>query len=144
MKAVIRKEEQPAADKGTTFAQLQEIVSTLRGEHGCPWDIKQTPETLTKYIYEECQELIDAIDQKDSDSVCEEIGDVLFLLAFLIAIHEERSQFTRESVLCGIISKMIRRHPHVFAGQKITDEQSLRDQWNRIKSEEKGMPGTRD
>jgi len=138
------KENQLTTDENPTFAHLLEIVSTLRGEHGCPWDIKQTPGSLKKYILEECQELLDAIDQKDNDSICEEIGDVLFLLAFLISIHEGRSQFTSENVMSGIIAKMIRRHPHVFAGQQVTDEQSLRDQWNRIKEEEKGMPRSRD
>jgi len=138
------KENQLTTDENPTFAHLLEIVSTLRGKHGCPWDIKQTPGSLKKYILEECQELLDAIDQKDNDSICEEIGDVLFLLAFLISIHEGRSQFTSENVLSGIIAKMIRRHPHVFAGQQVTDEQSLRDQWNRIKEEEKGMPRSRD
>jgi uncharacterized protein YabN with tetrapyrrole methylase and pyrophosphatase domain len=125
--------------EGPSFSRLQDIVSTLRGENGCPWDIKQTPDSLKKYLFEECHELIEAIDHNDKQSVCEEIGDVLFLLSFLISIYEERGEFTTSDVFAGIIAKMIRRHPHVFAGLKITDEQSLRDQWNRIKEQEKEL-----
>ncbi len=130
---------QPTTEEHPTFPNLLKVVNTLRGEHGCPWDIKQTPASLKKYLFEECQELLDAIDQEDQPSICEEIGDVLFLLAFLISIYEDRSQFTSEDVLSGIIAKMIRRHPHVFAGLQVSDEQSLRDQWNRIKEEEKSQ-----
>lgn len=131
-------------EENSTFPHLHKIVATLRSENGCPWDIKQTPESLTKYLLEECHELIEAIDLKDENSVCEEIGDVLFLLSFLISIYEERGQFTASDVFREIIAKMIRRHPHVFAGAPVTDEQSLRDQWNRIKNEEKGLTSPRD
>jgi len=138
------EDDQAQAKESPTFNHLQSIVRTLRGEHGCPWDIKQTPQSLKKYILEECQELLEAIDQENPVSISEEIGDVLFLLTFLISIHAERSQFTAEDVLSGIIDKMVRRHPHVFAGQQLTDEKLLRDQWNRIKEEEKGMSKSQD
>ncbi len=121
-----------------SFEQLQEIIQRLRSEQGCPWDRKQTPETLTHYIREECQELLEAIDQQQHEAVCEEIGDVLFLLVFLMSIYAERNQFTATDTLHGIISKMIRRHPHVFAGLQVTDEQALKEQWQRIKAQEKG------
>ena len=130
-------EATPPSPADANFLRLHSIVSILRGENGCPWDIKQTPESLTKYLFEECRELIEAIEQKDESSICEEIGDVMFLLSFFIAIYEEQSKFKAEDVFSGIIDKMIRRHPHVFAGHQVTDEQSLRDQWNRIKAEEK-------
>lgn len=120
-----------------SFPQLQEIVSTLRSEHGCPWDMKQTPETLTRYLLEECEELIEAINQKDGRAICEESGDVLFILAFLISIYTEREQFTASDVFSSIIEKMIRRHPHVFSGQPVADEQALHEQWQRIKLQEK-------
>nr|WP_321467892.1 MazG nucleotide pyrophosphohydrolase domain-containing protein [uncultured Desulfobulbus sp.] len=120
-----------------TLPRLLEIIATLRGENGCPWDIKQTPESLKIYLLEECQELIEAIEADNEQNICEELGDVLFLLGFLISMYEQQGAFTASDVLGGIIDKMIRRHPHVFAGQKITDEQSLRDQWDRIKVQEK-------
>jgi len=127
----------------TNFEHLQEIIRRLRSEQGCPWDRKQTPETLKQYIQEECQELLEAIDQHQHEAVCEEIGDVLFLLVFLISIYAERNQFTAADTLHGIISKMIRRHPHVFAGLQVTDEQDLKEQWQRIKAQEKGTSAPR-
>jgi MazG family protein len=120
-----------------SFVRLQEIVAQLRGPNGCPWDRKQSPETLTKYLREECNELVEAINQKDSKEVCEEIGDVLFLLAFLIAIYSEKGRFTADDVFSGVVEKMIRRHPHVFAGLQVADEHALHEQWQRIKSQEK-------
>lgn len=126
-----------------SFEQLLHIINQLRSEQGCPWDRKQTPETLKQYLLEECQELLEAIDQHQHEAICEEIGDVLFLLVFLMSIYAERNQFTATDALQGIISKMIRRHPHVFAGLPVTDEQDLKAQWQRIKAQEKGLPATR-
>ena len=125
--------QQPAS-----FEHLLAIVNQLRGVQGCPWDKKQTPESLKRYLLEECQELLEAIDSQQQENVCEEIGDVLFLLVFLILIYTERGQFTATDTLHGIISKMIRRHPHVFADVQLTDEQALKEQWQRIKAQEKG------
>ena len=135
--------EEPSPKTAPTFHQLQEIVATLRGEKGCPWDIRQTPETLIRYLLEECEELVEALHHKDHDAICEETGDVLFLLAFLISIFTDRRQFTADDVFSGIIEKMIRRHPHVFGDQQVVDEQALREQWQRIKSQEKRSTGTR-
>jgi uncharacterized protein YabN with tetrapyrrole methylase and pyrophosphatase domain len=129
--------EETASENPPSFLHLQEIVATLRGERGCPWDIRQTPETMTRYLLEECEELVEAITQKDEGAICEETGDVLFILAFLISIYTERNQFTASDVFSRIIEKMIRRHPHVFAGQQVSDEQALREQWQRIKLQEK-------
>jgi uncharacterized protein YabN with tetrapyrrole methylase and pyrophosphatase domain len=120
-----------------SFDRLRQIVAVLRGDGGCPWDKRQTPATLKHYLIEECRELAEAIDGGQKTAIGEEIGDVLFILTLLIAMHEEQGHFTTEVVLEGIIAKMIRRHPHVFAGQPIGDEQELRRQWERIKAEEK-------
>nr|WP_320012864.1 MazG nucleotide pyrophosphohydrolase domain-containing protein [uncultured Desulfobulbus sp.] len=120
------------------------IITALRSEKGCPWDKKQTPQSLQKYLLEESQELIEAIEQGDSRSICEELGDVFFLLSFFVHIYQEKQFFTSEDVFRTIIEKMVRRHPHVFAGASVSDEQSLRDQWNRIKAEEKVGPPPQD
>ncbi len=69
------------------FARLQGIVARLRGENGCPWDIRQTPESLKKYLLEECEELAEAVDLRQEQAICEEIGDVLFILTMLIDIY---------------------------------------------------------
>lgn len=120
-----------------SFERLQEVVAQLRGEQGCPWDRKQSPQSLKKYLREECEELLEAIDQGTNKEIAAEIGDLLFVLHLLMAIYEEQGAFGTEDVLAGIIAKMIRRHPHVFAGQALPeDEAGLRAQWQRIKSME--------
>ncbi len=121
------------------FRQLNFIVKTLRGSHGCPWDRKQTPETLKKYLLEEATELAEAIDQGDPGHICEEAGDLYFILSLLTTIFEEKKEFTANDALNSICEKMIRRHPHVFDQQYEGGEEDLRAQWERIKHEEKKM-----
>ena len=123
--------------ESATFERLRQIVAILRGPDGCPWDQRQTPGSLKKYLLEECRELAEAIDSGQEEAIAEETGDVLFILTLLIAMFEEQNRFTAESVLERIIDKMIRRHPHVFAGVPLGDEHELRLQWERIKAEEK-------
>ncbi len=119
---------------------LKKLISTvkeLRGENGCPWDRKQTPETLVKYIREEFKELLAAIELEDSLNVCEESGDILFLLVILAEIHTEKESYTFGDVITSITEKLIRRHPHVFSDSKVKDEEELRKQWEDIKAQEK-------
>ncbi len=122
---------------GRALAQLLAIVDRLRSRDGCPWDRKQTPETLKKYLLEETAELAEAIDSGDADHIREEIGDLFFILAMLSTMFQERGIFTASDALDAIISKMIRRHPHVFAGQVAGSEEDLRQQWEAIKACEK-------
>lgn len=119
------------------FIRLQEVVATLRSEQGCPWDRKQTPGTLKKYLLEECRELAEAIDSGHEEAICEELGDVYFILSLLGAILAEQGTFSCADALRQITGKMIRRHPHVFAGAPMGSEQELREQWERIKLDEK-------
>jgi uncharacterized protein YabN with tetrapyrrole methylase and pyrophosphatase domain len=125
------------------FDRLLQVVDRLRGENGCPWDIKQTPASLKKYLMEECAELAEAIESGHIEGVREELGDLLFVLALLITMYREQQLFTADDVLEDIIAKMIRRHPHVFAGVSLCDEQGLRDQWERIKQQEKSITSSR-
>ena len=135
---------QPAPIGDTeAFRRLQEIVRTLCGEHGCPWDIRQTPASLKKYLLEECRELAEAIDSGRDEDICEEIGDVFFILTMLTAMFAEQERFTAEAALERIVAKMIRRHPHVFAGAAADHEHHLRRQWERIKAEEKQAAATK-
>ena len=127
----------PSSDQ-PPFSRLLAIIHTLRGAQGCPWDQKQTPETMLKYFREECQELIEAMEKGESAAICEEMGDALFVFAFLLSLYEERGQFTSDDVFTGIIDKMIRRHPHVFGDVLVHNEQELRAQWEAIKAQEKG------
>ncbi len=121
----------------TTFTSFCDTISTLRGQKGCPWDKKQTAQSLKKYIREETDELLDAIDTNDPEHICEEAGDVLFLIALLAEIHNETNTFNIDDVLSDITQKMIRRHPHVFANTRVGSEEELNAQWEKIKSAEK-------
>jgi uncharacterized protein YabN with tetrapyrrole methylase and pyrophosphatase domain len=124
-------------ETAAAFTRLEQVVATLRGEKGCPWDIKQTPASLKKYLLEECQELAEAIDKGGEKEICEEIGDVFFILTMLIAMFAEHNHFTGSDVLDGIIAKMIRRHPHVFGNVSLADADEVQAQWQRIKTQEK-------
>ena len=122
---------------GRALARLLAIVDRLRGRDGCPWDRKQTPLSLKKYLLEETAELAEAIDSGDPGHIREEIGDLFFILAMLSAMYREQNLFSAADALHDITEKMIRRHPHVFAGQATGNEQELRRQWEAIKADEK-------
>lgn len=117
--------------------KLISIIRKLRSEQGCPWDKKQTATSLKKYLQEEVEELLEAVENNDSVNVCEEIGDVLYVLAMIAEIHREKSLFTFNDCISSINDKLIRRHPHVFETQSSLSDVELRKQWEKIKSEEK-------
>ena len=119
------------------LSRLQEIIRRLRSEDGCPWDKKQTPASIKKYLLEETDELAEAIDNKDARHICEEIGDLFFILTILCEMYSEQNAFTTDDALQAIIEKMIRRHPHVFNGLPTGSDQELRSQWQAIKKMEK-------
>lgn len=121
----------------TSIDQLLSTIQKLRGDGGCPWDIKQTPSSLKKYLHEEVEELVQAIEKEDIENICEEIGDVFYVLLMLAEIYKSNNKFNLEDCLSGINSKLIRRHPHVFASATINNDDELRQQWEKIKKEEK-------
>jgi tetrapyrrole methylase family protein/MazG family protein len=116
---------------------LCRLVQTLRGENGCPWDKKQTPESVSIYLIEEVFELVDAIESGDSEQICEELGDVLFHIVFIARMFEELEEFDLSWVARSITEKMIRRHPHVFQEKKINSSAEVSQNWHRIKLAEK-------
>jgi len=118
--------------------ELFRLVKTLRGENGCPWDKKQTPESVGIYLIEEVYELVDAIESGNSDQIREELGDVLFHIVFIAAMFEERGKFDLTQVARSITEKMIRRHPHVFGGTEVNSSAEVVQNWHKIKLEEKG------
>ncbi|MEK4027389.1 nucleoside triphosphate pyrophosphohydrolase [Pseudobacillus sp. FSL P4-0506] len=130
----VRKEE----DTYKEFAVLRQIIATLRGPGGCPWDREQTHESLKKYLIEEAYELLDAIDQQDDDHIVEELGDVLLQVMLHAQIGEDEGMFSIEDVIESISSKMIRRHPHVFGDATAENAEAVISNWQKIKSEEKG------
>jgi tetrapyrrole methylase family protein/MazG family protein len=119
-----------------------ELIDRLRSDFGCPWDREQSPRSMTRYLIEELYELVEAIETDDQEAVCEELGDVLFHILFIIACYREKRQFDQEEVIRGILDKMIRRHPHVFGDKKIDTADGVRRQWKEIKTREKqNRPG---
>jgi tetrapyrrole methylase family protein/MazG family protein len=114
---------------------LTQIVAELRSEHGCPWDKKQTHESLIPYLIEESYEAIEAIKENDADNLREELGDVLLQVMLHAQIAAEENTFTIEDVIRAVSEKMIRRHPHVFGGED--KNQDLTKLWDSIKSSEK-------
>jgi len=120
-----------------SFRDLVGIMDRLRGENGCPWDREQTLETLLPCMEGELEEIADAVRTGDAENLCEELGDLLFVLVFAARIAKERGWFTMEDVVAGIRDKIVRRHPHVFGEvTELTTEEAL-DQWDRIKEREK-------
>ncbi|OQY12021.1 MAG: nucleoside triphosphate pyrophosphohydrolase [Desulfobacteraceae bacterium 4572_19] len=117
---------------------LVKVIKVLRGEDGCPWDQKQDPKSIMACLLDESYELADAIGAGDPDHICEELGDVLFQLLFLVELFCEKGAFNMEKVLAVVKEKMIRRHPHIFAGKKVGTIEELYKQWEKIKLEEKG------
>lgn len=123
------------------FEQLLDTVKRLRGADGCPWDQKQTPQTLKIYLQEETAELVEAIDANDFDNIREELGDLLFHIVFFSRMYQEQERFDLADVLESITAKMIRRHPHVFENQPFSSEEELRRNWETIKAAEKKKIG---
>lgn len=118
------------------FEKILEVIDTLTGPQGCPWDREQTPQTMCDYLIEECFELVEAIRQNDVSEIAEELGDVLFLLLFIGRCHDREIPDFLQTALAGNVAKMIRRHPHVY-GEKATDVDEVVRNWERIKKEEK-------
>ncbi|SFF03585.1 bifunctional methyltransferase/pyrophosphohydrolase YabN [Alteribacillus iranensis] len=123
------------------FATLRHVIATLRGPDGCPWDKKQTHESLKKYLIEETYEVIDAIDEKDDEHLIEELGDVLLQVLLHAQIGEDEGYFTMEDVIETLTAKMIRRHPHVFGDQEADTAEDVTNNWEAIKKKEKGSQG---
>lgn len=120
------------------FDRLVEIMETLRGGEGCPWDRKQTRESLKPFLIEEAYEVLEAIEEKDADKLKEELGDLLYQILFHAQISKESGEFGIEDILAAGCEKMVRRHPHVFGDRKAESAEEVLKQWEAIKKEEKG------
>ncbi len=126
-------------DKKYTYEDFLDIIAQLRAPGGCPWDQKQTHESLKDCLLEESQEVLDAIDNKDDENLCEELGDVLLQIVMHAQIAAEEGRFTMDDVVQGVSEKMVRRHPHVFGGIKVDSIEEGLDLWNSIKAQEKAQ-----
>lgn len=134
-----RKFDYNDKDRKYSFDDLIEIIAQLRGPGGCPWDIKQTHESLKECLTEESGEVIQAIDNKDDANLCEELGDLLLQVIMHAQIASEDGRFTISDVIQGVSEKMIRRHPHVFGDEKVSNADESLNLWNEIKKREKSL-----
>ena len=113
------------------FQNLIDIMARLRKE--CPWDKKQTPQSLRQYILEEAYETIESIDDENWDELKKELGDLLLQIIFQAEIAVEENRFTLEEVIRNINEKLIRRHPHVFGDVKVNNAEEVKENWEQIK-----------
>jgi tetrapyrrole methylase family protein / MazG family protein len=123
--------------KNDPFKDFIKIIAKLRAPGGCPWDRKQTHQTLKPYLLEETYEVLEAIDTKKPDILKEELGDLLLQVVLHAQLASERKAFTMDDVADGISQKIIRRHPHVFGTTKVKNAEQVLTNWVAIKNEEK-------
>jgi MazG family protein len=130
----------PAQD-GSTFPRIVSVMRRLLAPGGCPWDREQTFASLRKYVLEEACEVIDAIDSGRHDLLREELGDLLLQVVFQAELARSQAGFAIDDVVEGIVSKLVRRHPHVFGDGTAKDADEVLTNWERIKAEEKKGAG---
>ncbi len=128
----------PPASNDSSLESFQEIIAHLRApEDGCPWDKKQTHDSLRTYLLEETYEALDALDRHDLDSLKEELGDILLQILLHAQIAAEAGEFTMADVLAGINRKIVYRHPHVFKDWVVDGEKDVVQNWESLKGQER-------
>ncbi|HET7710928.1 MAG TPA: nucleoside triphosphate pyrophosphohydrolase [Thermoanaerobaculia bacterium] len=120
-----------------TFHDLVQLMTTLRGPNGCPWDRQQTLQDLKPFVIEEAYEVVDAIDRDDRTALLEEVGDLLLEAVFIAEITREEKSFDVYDSITAIHDKLVRRHPHVFADVEATDAEQVLVNWEKLKSDER-------
>jgi MazG family protein len=123
------------------FDRLVSVMARLRSPDGCPWDREQTLKTLRTYLLEETYETLDAIDRDDAAALKEELGDLLLEVVFLSQVCSERELFTIDQVAEAIHAKLVRRHPHVFGGEKAAGAREALGRWEEMKNKEREASG---
>lgn len=135
----LQESNQSHAATLAALQQLIDVVAQLRSpDGGCPWDLAQTPQTLTPYVIEEAYEVVDAIRSGDNSAIAEELGDLLLQVVLQAQIAAESGKFSLTEVAQGITQKLIRRHPHVFGDVEVKSVDEVRQNWEQIKAAEKG------
>lgn len=131
-----RPADRPEAARG--LLQLMAVMEYLRGPDGCPWDREQTASSLIPYLLEETYEVIESIEQEDSESLKEELGDLLLHVIFQAKLGEEAGTFRLEDCFENISAKLVRRHPHVFGDHEADGAFHAKQHWEAAKQVEKG------
>lgn len=121
------------------YEDLIQILRILRSPGGCPWDAKQTHESIKKNLIEETYEVVEAINQGNPDMLREELGDLWMQIVFHAQMEEDAGSFTLDDVADGICKKLIERHPHVFGDTKISGVSDVLNNWDAIKRQKKGQ-----
>jgi tetrapyrrole methylase family protein/MazG family protein len=124
-----------------SFEDLVDLMNTLRGEKGCPWDKKQTLDSLKPFLIEEPYEVIEAIEHRDAEKLKEELGDLLFHILFMSKVSSDRGEFDIEDVIAFVYKKMRRRHPHVFEAASRENAEEVLAQWHEMKRRERAKKG---
>jgi nucleoside triphosphate diphosphatase len=132
---VISKEQPQQA--AAPLAEAIAIMARLRGPDGCPWDREQTFDSIKKHTLEETYEVFDAIERRDWPGLRDELGDLLLQVLFYAQMADEAGHFTLAEVASSLNAKLIRRHPHIFAGEQATDSAAVLRNWEQIKRAEK-------
>jgi nucleoside triphosphate diphosphatase len=132
-----------SARAAAAFSRLIDIMATLRGPDGCPWDREQTIDTLKPFVLEETYEVLDAIDRHDHEALAEELGDFVFEAVFLAQLEAEAGRFTIADSVETVADKLVRRHPHVFKrgdGEAALETAGqVRTRWEDIKAQERAL-----
>lgn len=123
---------------GERFEVLAKVMAKLRSPDGCPWDLEQTPESLSRHMLEEAYETVEAIDSADWAHVAEELGDLMLQIVFQAQVASESDRFDLADVVVGISEKLERRHPHIFGEVTVEDARQVAVNWDRIKKEQEG------
>ena len=127
------------SDTLDSFRKLIEVVDTLMGDSGCPWDKVQTRESLKPYLVEETYETLEALDANDPEKIKDELGDMLYQILFHSKISSLSGEFDIGDVINNLNEKMIRRHPHVFNAEPLNNPDQVIKQWEEIKKDEKAQ-----
>lgn len=121
--------------------RLLEIVRRLRAPDGCPWDREQTHASLRPHLIEEAAEAVDALGSGSRDEIVDELGDVLLQIAFHSVIAEEEAAYAYDDIENAIVTKLVRRHPHVFGDRTAQDADEVLANWEAIKADERAAAG---
>src|ERR1700720_2855460 len=119
------------------FDELLHVAEKLLSPEGCPWDLKQTFQSLQPYVLEEAHEVIEAVDLDDDQKIVEELGDLLYTIIFYGKLAEKTRRFSMEQIVSTVKEKLIRRHPHVFGDVNVENVDEVVSNWEKIKKQEK-------
>lgn len=134
----------PPLAEETAFESFQEVIARLRAPDGCPWDRKQTHRSLRPYLLEEAYEVLEALDREDPEALKEELGDLMLQILMHTQIATEEGEFTMPQLLQTVVTKMIRRHPHVFGDVHVETADEVLRNWEQIKQREAELQGKND